>query len=702
MQRTFVLNSPLGETLVFRKLSGQESISELYEWHIEAQSSSHSIDLSSLLGRAVSVQIETASTPRYLQGIVTLAYMMGSAEDEGYLYRLTVRPWLWLATKVIDHKIWQFKTAPQMIQETLQSFGYQVENRLVDSYRIWKYCVQYQESSFGFVSRLMEYEGIYYYFEHDKDTHKLILCDNSSVHKPFPGYDEIQFLSRKNIRASLGDYVHRWKPSLAINSGSVELRDFDFEQPHITLNSLKENPQGHVFDSLQQYHWPGGFTNDDVDGKRYAKIRLQAEQSENSAYHGQANSRGIVPGRLFKLKNFPQDSQNREYLVKTCIYHFQESHYHTGVLPVVHDIKFSVLPSDVPFRSRLTTTKPRIFGPQTAIVTGPKGDEIYCDQYGRVKVHFLWDRHGTSDENSSCWIRVSNPWASSNFGGIQVPRIDDEVIVEYLDGDPDYPIITGRVYNARKMPPWELPQNATQMGLVTRSSPGGNPATANALRFEDKIGQEEVWLHAEKDQRIEVEHDEDHWVGNDRSKIVDGNETVAVHKNRTESVGLNETIAIGLNRTKAVGINETVAIGVNQTTAVGVNQAVAIGMNKMLAVGINQSTQVGMSSMLNVGSMKVTNIGANYSLHVGSNWESKIGRTHSHTIGTKLEVNAGKVVSVNSGGAASYVASDKLSLQCGQSSITLESNGNITISGNIVSVHGATHVGVNGQIVDIN
>jgi type VI secretion system secreted protein VgrG len=357
-------------------------------------------------------------------------------------------------------------------------------------------------------------------------------------------------------------------------------------------------------------------------------------------------------------------------------------------------VKFSVLASEVPFRPRLQSHKPRIYGPQTAIVTGPKGEEIYCDQYGRVKLHFHWDRHGTRDENSSCWIRVSNPWASSNFGGIQVPRIDDEVIVEHLDGDPDYPIITGRVYNASKMPPWNLPQNATQTGLVTRSSPGGNPTTANALRFEDRMGQEEVWLHAEKDQRIEVEHDESHWVGNDRRKNIDANETVTIKMNRTEMVGLNETVLVGVNRTEAVGINESVVVGVNQ--------AMVIGMNKMLMVGVNQTSVVGMNSTFNVGQKDTTTIGSDYTLNVGANWKSQVKQNHSHAVGTKLEIKSGKIVNVSSGGAASYIAKDKLSLQCGQSSIVMDSNGNIAINGTSISINGAQHVGVNGQLVELN
>jgi type VI secretion system secreted protein VgrG len=662
MQRIYTLGSPLGDGLVFRKLTGQESLSELYEWHVEVQSASPSIALETLLGKPASIRIETDSAPRYLQGIVTQAYMAGSAEDEGYLYKLIVRPWLWLATKVIDHRIWQFKTVPQIIQETLQPFGYQIENRLTENYRTWTYCVQYQESAFNFVSRLMEHEGIYYYFEHDDKTHKLILCDGVRAHKTFAGYEDIQFLSKKVVGASAKEHVHRWQPGMLINSGSVEMRDFDFEQPHLQLNGLRQNPQGHTYDGFQQYHWPGGFTNDEVDGRRYASIRLEAEQSDHATHNGQASIRGMVPGCVFTLRGFPQAAQNREYLVKSCIYHFQESHYHSGTLPVIHDVKFAVLASDIPFRSRLVTHKPRIFGPQTAIVAGPQGEEIYCDQYGRVKLHFLWDRHGSRDENASCWVRVSNPWASSNFGGIQVPRIDDEVIVEHLDGDPDYPIITGRVYNASKMPPWDLPQNATQMGLLTRSSPGGNPTTANALRFEDRMGQEEVWLHAEKDQRIEVENDESHWVGNDRKKDIDGNETITVKKNRTTTVFMNDTTTVGMNRTATVGMNES-------TTVVG---------NYTLSVGQNMTSTV------------------------TSNWKSQVQQNHNHTVGQKLEITAKKEIKAESNGTATYAAKDKLTIQCGQASITLESNGDIKINGTSIGMKGSSSVDVHGGRVHIN
>ncbi|MFA9949975.1 type VI secretion system tip protein TssI/VgrG [Rhodocyclaceae bacterium Wk13] len=394
--------------------------------------------------------------------------------------------------------------------------------------------------------------------------------------------------------------------------------------------------------------------------------------------------------------------------------------------------------------------RPRARGPETAVVVGPAGEEIHTDEYGRVKVHFHWDRYGKKDGSDSCWIRVASPWAGSNFGGIHIPRIGQEVIVDYEYGDPDRPLITGRVYNAAQMPPWELPANKTQSGFLTRSSKGGAPGeglrdgagAANALRFEDKAGAEQLWLHAQQDQLTEVERDEDKWVGQDRRKeidrdefntihrdrteVVDRNEkinvhgwrteevdldeTITIHQNRKERVDHNETISIGDNRNESVGKNESIRIGVNRSESVGKNEKVKIGVNQNLRVGSNKQETIGLTSLKNVGIAQMTNIGAAYNLNVGAAWISNVGFMHMHNVGVKYSttvgsaytLESGKTISTSAGTVMAHQAGEEISLVCGGSSITLKKDGTIMIRGDKIKILGATIVDVDGKIIDMN
>ncbi|MCX7509583.1 type VI secretion system tip protein TssI/VgrG, partial [Delftia tsuruhatensis] len=330
-------------------------------------------------------------------------------------------------------------------------------------------------------------------------------------------------------------------------------------------------------------------------------------------------------------------------------------------------------PTDLAFKPPRTTPKPRTTGPQTAVVVGPAGEEIWTDEYGRIKVQFHWDRLGSKDQNSSCWIRVATNWAGPGFGAISIPRIGHEVVVDFLNGDPDYPIVTGCVYNAANMPPWALPANATQSGIKTRSSKGGaagagmknGPGDANAIRFEDKAGAEQLWLHAQKDQLTEVENDEDKWVGNDRRKTidrdetsvihrdrtetVDRDETITVHNNRTERVDHDEKISIGDNRNEDVGIDENISIGKNRSKTIGKTETDKIGQNWHVTVGLLKTQTIGMAYMQNVGGMKMMNIGVNYMENIGVAMQTHVGMNQSLTVGQERQVKVGSKQSTEVG-----------------------------------------------------
>jgi type VI secretion system secreted protein VgrG len=358
-------------------------------------------------------------------------------------------------------------------------------------------------------------------------------------------------------------------------------------------------------------------------------------------------------------------------------------------------------PKTIPYRPQRTTPKPRTHGPQTAVVVGPAGEEIWTDQYGRIKVQFHWDRLGNNDENSSCWVRVSTSWAGPNFGAVFVPRIGMEVIIDFLSGDPDYPILTGCVYNAQNMPPWGLPDNATQSGLLTRSSKGGAPGAgmkngagdANAIRFEDKAGQEQLWLHAQKDQLTEVEHDEDKWVGNDRRKTVDGHETNVIHKNRTETVDLNETVTIGINR--------SVTIGGNKTETISGAKAETVALAKALSIGGAYQVSVGAAMNETVGGAKLTEVAGQRGEVVGLGKSLSIGKTYALKAGDEIALNSGaSTLSMKSGGSVDLAAKE-IRLHTGGGYILIKDSGSIEISGSEITIKtagGQVHIDSGGVI----
>ncbi len=513
MTRTFTAHSPLGEQLEFRSLEGSEQISRLFEYRVRLISTDSSLSAKSLLGKDMTIEVDLTTEKagggeRYLSGQVTQFTYIGR-DGDFYSYESILRPWLWHATRRSDFKIFQFKKVPDIIKEVLGPYGFTIEDKLTGSYRTWDYMVQYGETDFNFVSRLLELEGAYYYFEHENGSHKLVLGDDIGSHSPLPaGPTTIPFYSGdRAAHVHDEDFIDGWRFAEDIASGHFAADDYDFEKPKALLETKQQQPAGHTEDSRELYDWPGGYT-DVGDGENYARVRIEQQKAEREVAQGEGNARNIAPGYLFTLSKYTRSDQNKEYLIESAYYRFEENVRRSdggggaggstrGGLdsPTSYRISFTVVPKATAYRSQRVTPKPHTTGPQTAVITGPAGEEIYTDKYGRVKVQFHWDRYGKKDENSSCWIRVSQTWAGSNYGSMHIPRIGQEVIVDFLNGDPDYPIITGRVYNALQMPPWELPKHKTQSGTQTNWSKGGGGK--NMLRFEDQKGIEHVELSSD-------------------------------------------------------------------------------------------------------------------------------------------------------------------------------------------------------------
>ncbi|EBL0688624.1 type VI secretion system tip protein VgrG, partial [Salmonella enterica] len=487
-------------------------------------------------------------------------------EGRSVTYELRMEPWVKLLTHTSDYKAFQNKTVVDILDEVLAEYPYPVEKRLVESYPVRTWQVQYGETDFDFLQRLMQEWGIYWWFEHSEDSHTLVLADAISTHHACPDSPEVEW-HQKGLKLDKA-FIHTIIANESLRTGQWVLDDFDFKKPRSRLANTVANPRETGHASYEHYEWPGDYF-DKGEGEMLTRIRMEAQRSPGSRVHGAGNIRTLMTGYTFALMNHPTAELNQEYLLAQTTLFVQDNAQHSGQdQHFTFSTRFELHPTREVYRPQRTISKPHTKGPQSAIVTGPSGQEIWTDQYGRVKVQFGWDRYGKMDENSSCWIRVSYPWAGKGFGMIQIPRIGQEVLVDFKNGDPDLPIIVGRTYNQDTMPPWGLPGMASQSGIFSHSLYGG-PTNGNMLRFDDKTGAEEVKFHAEKDLNTTVKNNETHTVNADRTKTIIHNEITKVHIDRTEDVFGKHTETIKGNRNVKVTEGDqllTVEKGIREVT----------------------------------------------------------------------------------------------------------------------------------------
>jgi type VI secretion system secreted protein VgrG len=550
--RVTAVDSPLGpDKLLLRSMVADERLSSPFELQLDLLSEDDSIKAEDLLGQPMTVQLDLregtgpeGDGKRYFNGFVNRFQHVGFP---GRLtsYRATLVPWLWFLTRTSDCRIFQNKTVPDIVKQVFREADFtDFDERLSATYRSWEYCVQYRETDFNFVSRLLEQEGIYYFFTHGNGQHTLVLADSYSAHETVKGYEEIPFYTQEMTHRQETDWrnlecILRWHTATSVETGSYVHNDFDFEKPRADLRAVSNVSRAHARADFEIYDYPGEY-RETRDGDAYARVRMEELQADYATIDGDGLAAGLGTGYLFTLVDHPNAEQNRQHLVIAARHQVQSDELNaspTLTTGPVYRCDFTAMDARTPFRAARLTPRPVVQGPQTAIVVGKQGEEIWTDKYARVKVQFHWDRYGTSDENSSRWVRVASPWAGKSWGAVFIPRIGQEVVVQFLEGDPDQPIIIGSVYNADQMPPYDLPANQTQSGVKSRSSKGGGVGNFNELRFEDKKGSEDVYFHAEKDFHRVVEHDDDLKVGNDQ--------TIEIQQNRTETVvNGNETITI--------------------------------------------------------------------------------------------------------------------------------------------------------------
>lgn len=600
--RPIVAHTALGPQLGFLSLTGKEALSELFQFEVELAAGTFMLDVRSMLGTDLTIEIETSTgAPRFLNGKVTDFELLGRERTNSgyYLYRAIVRPAMWYLTQGQDNRIFQNQSVPDILKKVFARYGFSVEYQLNESYRDWEYCVQYQESDFNFVSRLMEHEGIYYYFTHQNGQHTLVLTDDVATHQPFPAYDTFTFYDTQGNLDSDRESVYSWRHRAGMTTAKYSVVDYDFRKPQVKLDALMSESLAGDDASLEMYEWQGGYQ--DLDhGDQYARIRIQELKVNQEIVTAETTVRGVAPGYVFSLRNHPRAAENREYLVINTTYNMSVAGYSSGTERKDNfQILFSAIPSSVQYRAPRITKQPKTSGPQTAKVVGPAGEELYTDKYGRIKAQFHWDREGKNDENSSCWIRVSSPWAGGGFGGLQLPRIGDEVVVDFIGGNPDRPIVLGRVYNESNMPPVNLPAEANISGFRTQSV-FGDSSTENHILFIDKLGQELVDLRAQYDMIVNVLNNLDITVGNNRTEhiknnlktTVDNTEERTVHSTRTTTINGLETGNYTASRVQTItGTQDTevtsddkFVVGGNQTTEIKSNHTETITGNDTISV----------------------------------------------------------------------------------------------------------------------
>jgi type VI secretion system secreted protein VgrG len=728
--RRIAITTPLGkDVLLLRGFTGSEAISQLFHFDLDLLSENDSIHFQDVVGKNVTLRIYDANgAERNWNGFIS-RFSQGSQDRRLTAYRAQMVPWLWFLTRTSDCRIFQNKKAPDIIQQIFQDLGFSdFKLRLYGDFVQRDYCVQYRETDFNFVSRLMEEEGICYYFEHQEGKHTLVLANDTAAHDPCP----TQKTARYDFRGgsvTYEDVVTEWHYEEEFRPGAWAQTDYNFETPSTSL-AVSVNGKNHY----EIYEYPGEYGVRPA-GESLAKIRLQEQTVPTQVFQGASGCRYFTSGYQFTLQDHYRADLNQAYLIRS-VRHMatQGGNYQVGGGAgdeQTYRNSLECIPAATPFRPARVTPEPFVQGCQTAVVVGPSGEEIYTDKYGRVKVQFYWDREGKKNENSSCWIRVSHPWAGQGWGAISIPRIGQEVIVDFLEGDPDRPIIVGRVYNAEQMPPFGMPGGAVVSGVKSNSTKGGGGY--NEISLNDTKGTELINIHAQYDQQKKVEHDERVNIGNDRTEEVGHDEKITIGNNRTEKVGVNEDITIGSNRTEKVGSNETISIGSNRTETVGSNESITValtrtrnvGVNEMVNVGVAQEITIGGLQALTVGAMRTKTVGASETATIGANQTINVGANQSITIGANQTVNIGSNLSENVGSdysekvtgdrstviggsdslqidkKLSTIAGDEILLQVGSATILMKKDGTINIKGKDITIEASGKITANasGDIV---
>ncbi|MGK3962602.1 type VI secretion system Vgr family protein [Sorangium sp. So ce1667] len=707
-----------GDGLNVRRFHIAERMSALFEVSLVALSENADIDFEAVVGQPMTFTLRQGTTERAVRtwtGICSHVEQLAAEELGVSTYKLVLVPLLWLLTQRRNHRMFQLQSELDIARGLLAEWNIPTSERISGTYGKRKYRVQYGESDFAFLCRMLEDAGISFYFQTESGETRLVLDDapqTNAARSPSIAFRD------SPTDADL-EHVTKMRVGRRIRPGKYTVRDHDYRRlPEHALRSSAQAPEP-VEGRLERFHYvPGAFLYESDKGQatpvaddrgRYradekeaaalAQRRLAAKRADARTVAFDTNTVDLAPGTVLSFLDHPKSelSPGNAFLVTRATLSGERSSEWSCTCEAV-----SAGPT---YRPPLVTPKPKTSGVESATVVGPPGEEIHTDEFGRVRVHFHWDRESRMNESSSCWIHVSQPWAGAGFGGTNLPRVGQEVIVDFLGGDPDRPIIVGRVYTGLQKTPYKLPDSKTQSGWQSRSSPAGGAANYNEIMFEDRKGQELVRMQAEKDldklvkndesvrighdRTKQVGHDDALEVGNDRTRQVGHDETVSIGNDRTRLVGNNESVTVGNSRTKSVGVNESLFVGVNQNEQIGANRSVQVGANHTEAIGANMSVSVGMAkaetvalaSAETVGAAKALTVGGVYAITVGGAMATTVALSQTETVGASKTVSAG----------------DTITITCGASTITMDKAGTIVVSGKDISVVAQGVVNVNAK-----
>lgn len=701
MIRAFELSTPLGDgALLFHRMTAREELGRLSEFEIDALSEQGNLDPDQILGKSVTVREKLRDGGmRPFTGHVARFGQTG-VQGRYHLYRLVVRPWLWFLTRTSNCRIFQQMTVPDILKKVFDNHA-DVANtsfELTGNYREWDYCVQYRETDFDFVSRLLEHEGIYYYFRHVDDKHIMVLTDACSMHSAFPGCEQLPFvLQQRDARDDI-ERIDSWRFDREIQPVRYAHDNYDPEKPRVELQRSARVERQHAQAQYEMYDYPAKHTVAQ-DGEHYARVRLEELHTRFETAQGHTNARGLGVGYLFKLMRHPRADQNREYLVSSARYEVAHEEHESGEGPGArYACSFTALDSSQSFRSQRSTPKPIVQGPQTAVVVGPPGEEIHTDHQGRVKVQFHWDRYSAGDQTSSCWIRVSQPWAGKGWGGVSIPRIGQEVIVDFLEGDPDRPIITGRVYNADQMPPFAMPGMVSGLKSQTHKGTGNNE-----MSMDDTAGQEKLTLNGQHDMHTTVGNDQTNTIKNNRSTTVVVNDTLNVNSNRTVYVKgkLSETIDTGHDITVKTGYTETITGGATSTVTGGATKTISDGLTSTVTGDWGNTIKGHLTETITKGEEQIVSAGKTLTVLDGGFTESVTG-DRAITVDGAMSQSATKTMYLYAKGSGFHVSDTSLTLAVKESKIEITSSA-ITIhaGGSTIKIDGSG-VSVNGTKISLN
>ncbi len=651
IDRLMQFSSPLGkDVLLIESLDGAEGISRLFEYHVELLATvDATIDSKSVVGSKVSVAISLndAQGSRWINGIVA-SFEQCAGDPEFNVYKARIVPSMWQLTLSANCRVFQKMTVKDIVKKVIGEYGLSISDQTTASYKPLEYCTQYSESDFHFVARILEESGIFFWFEHSDQDNKIVFGDSRTAYQDCPLSASVPYgLNKKGAEGSYGASVIEFTSTASMVSGKHSTSDYNFRNFARADAPDKDSASPYGKNAFDQYLYPAGSEGYANDGTQpstdletlFIETRQLASDSTAEVFRGNSNARSLCAGYTFSLTGNPRTAWNKKYLLTTVTMHADQVPSYRAedsALGAGYSNRFTAVSSDIVYKPPLTLLKPKIYGPQTAVVVGESGEEITIDSLGRIKVQFFWDkteaRGATTD---SVWLRVAQSWAGNGWGAHFWPRIKDEVVVQFLNGDPDNPLITGSLYNGVNSTPYTLPDNKTRSGILTRSSIGGSASNANELRFEDKKGSEQVYLHAEKDMDESIEQDRRISVGKNDSLIVTGNQT--------EQVKGNYNCQVQKDSVQQIKGKSDLSITGDLNESVSGSHSLSISSSEAVQVSQAYSMNAGTTVYIKGGMTVVIEAGLQLSLLASGNFID---------IGPAGVAISGTMVLINSGGAA--------------------------------------------------